>query len=102
VSTVVRSQAELDAALEAAKTTRWADIEIRSERGVWAMTARRAFGTTAAVLLLGLPLATLTAVAGFIAADAWVNWRYRRHPNAPTTWPECDDTAELLIPEEWT
>ena len=47
------------------------------------MTARRAFGTTVAVLIIGTPLATLTAVAGFIAADTYINWRYKRAGNAP-------------------
>ena len=43
----------------------------------------RAFGITAAVLVIGWPLAVLASVAGFLVADEWTNRRYRRNPNGP-------------------
>jgi hypothetical protein len=65
------------------------------------MTARRAFGTTAAWIVVGSPVAVLCIVAAIYIHERRETRKYAVNGNAPTTWPECDDTAELLIPEEW-
>ena len=64
------------------------------------MTAARAFGTTAAVLIVGTPLATLCMVGAIYLHESIEARRYKRNPNLGL-WleGEDDDTAELDLGE---
>lgn len=67
------------------------------------MTALKAFGATAAVLVVGTPLATLCLVAAIYVHESIEARRYKRSPNGPGLLLERadDDTQELTMPEEW-
>lgn len=54
------------------------------------MTATQAFATTAAVLIVGAPVATLCLVAAIYVHEQIEARRYRRSPNVAPQYPETN------------
>jgi hypothetical protein len=87
---IVRTQAELDAALEAAEGEEWADIDIRSEWGVW--LALRAVPDSATVRASGSATVRASAKVAVHLHDARVK---------VTGGVVIDVSKDVTDPTEW-